>query len=324
MLKVVRAQGQGIVSDLGRWGYQHEGVPIGGVLDTFSFSLANLALGNPANAACLELMGQFDFVCAKPCLVLFANRGAHALLNNKPVLCGQVLGLQEGDVLRTQPPGLGFWNVLCVQGGVDVPEMTGSRSTCLVAGFGGLQGRALQVGDELHFAQKFTTSIRHGVRLAMPLARTEHSACLVLHVLPGPEFFELSENSQHLFTRQHFSLGTQSSRMGYRLEALESPLSLKHVVSLRSHAVHPGLVQLPPSGQPVVLLCEAQVTGGYPRLGSVLSCDLWKLSQLGGGESVSWVLVNEQQAQRLQARHELDRKRYQQAIEYNKATTHVD
>jgi allophanate hydrolase subunit 2 len=83
-------------------------------------------------------------------------------------------------------------------------------------------------------------------------------------------------------------------------------------------------VQLPPSGQPVVLLCEAQVTGGYPRIGSVLSCDLWKLSQLGGGESVSWVLVNEQQAQRLQARHELDRKRYQQAIEYNKATTHVD
>lgn len=67
MLKVVRAQGQGIVSDLGRWGYQHEGVPIGGVLDPFSFGLGNLALGNAVNSACLELMGQFDFVCAKPC-----------------------------------------------------------------------------------------------------------------------------------------------------------------------------------------------------------------------------------------------------------------
>ena len=101
MLKVVRAQGQGIVSDLGRWGYQHEGVPIGGVLDPFSFGLGNLALGNAVNSACLELMGQFDFVCAKPCQVLFANRGAQALLNNKSVLCGQVLTLQEGDVLRS-------------------------------------------------------------------------------------------------------------------------------------------------------------------------------------------------------------------------------
>lgn len=324
MLKVVRAQGQGIVSDLGRWGYQHEGVPIGGVLDPFSFGLANLALGNTANSACLELMGQFDFVCAKPCQVLFANRGAQALLNNKSVLCGQVLTLQEGDVLRTKPPHLGFWNMLCVQGGVDLPEIMDSRSTCLAAGFGGLQGRALQVGDELHFTQQFAPSIRTGVRLAMPLARSGHFVPLVLHFLPGPEFFELSENSQHLFTRQHFSLGTQSSRMGYRLEASESPLSLKQALSLRSHAVHPGLVQLPPSGQLVVLLCEAQVTGGYPRLGSVLSCDLWKLSQLGAGESVSWVLVDQQQARRLHAKHEHEYKRYQHAIECNKASGDVD
>jgi len=112
--------------------------------------------------------------------------------------------------------------------------------------------------------------------------------------------------------------------MGYRLEASESPLSLKQALSLRSHAVHPGLVQLPPSGQLVVLLCEAQVTGGYPRLGSVLSCDLWKLSQLGAGESVSWVLVDQQQARRLQARHEHEYKRYQHAIECNKASGDVD
>ena len=83
-------------------------------------------------------------------------------------------------------------------------------------------------------------------------------------------------------------------------------------------------MQLPPSGQLVVLLCEAQVTGGYPRLGSVLSCDLWKLSQLGAGESVSWVLVDQQQARRLHAKHEHEYKRYQHAIECNKASGDVD
>lgn len=324
MLKVVRAQGQGIVSDSGRWGYQHEGVPIGGVLDAYSFHLGNLALGNFHNAACLELMGEFDFVCAKPCRVLFANRGARAFLNGKSLLCGQLVELQEGDLLRTRPPHLGFWNILCVQGGVDVPEIMGSRSTCLAAGFGGFEGRALLVGDELHFSRHFSRSISPGIRLAMPLACCDHSARLVLHLLPGPEFFELNESSQNLFTHQCFSLGTQSSRMGYRLENSQSPLLLKQAVSLHSHVVHPGVVQLPPGGHPVVLLCEAQVTGGYPRLGSVPTCDLWKLSQLGLGQSVSWVVIDDQQAQCLYLEHELERRRYQHAIEYSGATTDVD
>ena len=92
----------------------YEGVPVGGVLDAFSYTVGNRALGNADNAACLELMGQFDFVCAKPCRVVLANRGAHAQLNNQSVWCGQVICLQEGDVLRTQPPGLGFWNPMTV------------------------------------------------------------------------------------------------------------------------------------------------------------------------------------------------------------------
>lgn len=324
MLKVVRAQGQGIVSDRGRWGYQHEGVPVGGVLDGFSFHLGNLALGNTENAACLELMGQFDFVCAKPCRLLLANRGAQGTLNGQPVQCGQLLTLQEGDVLRTRPPNLGFWNIVCVQGGINVPEVMGSRSTCLTAGFGGFQGRALQVGDELHFSTRFGTGIRPGIRLGMPLARTDHVAPLVLNFLPGPEWSILSPESQQLFSDQGYTLGHQSSRMGYRLEGAQSPLLLGQPVSLRSHVVHCGLVQLPPSGQPVVLLSEAQVTGGYPRLGSVLSCDVWKLAQLTTGERVKWNVVNASEALQLQSRHERDLRRYHDAIECNKASGHVD
>lgn len=315
MLKVVKAQGQGLVSDSGRWGYQHEGVPVGGVLDTFSFSVGNLALGNAENAACLELMGQFDFVCAKPCRVLLANRGAQALLNGKYVFCGQVLDLQEGDLLRTQPPFLGFWNMLCVQGGLDVPVVMGSRSTCVAAGFGGFLGRALQVGDELHAGEKQNAGLQVGVRLAMPLALSEDAQALTVHCLAGPDFEALTSHSQTLFTTQTYTMGTQSSRMGYRLEGSQEKLALKQALSLRSHAVHPGMVQLPPSGQPVVLLSEAQVTGGYPRVASVLSCELWKFAQLGSGQGVHWVIVDLSFAKNLQLKHDKEREVYRHVIQ---------
>jgi len=324
MLKVVRAQGQGLVSDSGRWGHLHEGVPVGGVLDHFSFEVGNLALGNPADSACLELMGQFDFVCAKPCRIFMANRGAQALLNNKPVRCGQVFALQEGDVLRTQPPGLGFWNLIFLQGGVDVPMVMGSRSTCLAAGFGGFQGRALQVGDEIHAGPVHAAAIGDQSRVALPMAPVDSAGNLVVHCLAGPEFEWLTDESRHVFASQNYRLGNQSSRMAYRLEGEQAPLALRQPLTLRSHAVHPGVVQLPPSGQPVVLLSECQVTGGYPRIAAVLNCELWKFSQLASGQGIRWVLLEFAQAQGLQMQHEKELKRYHHVIESSKQACHVD
>lgn len=329
MLKLVRAQGQGIVSDTGRWGFQHEGVPVGGVLDSFSYALGNLALGNPLGAACLELMGQFDFVCAKPCRVFLANRGASALLNNKRVRCGVPIDLLEGDVLRTQPPSMGFWNLLCLGGGVNVPLVMGSRSTCIPAGFGGLQGRALLVGDEIHAGSAKTKPRKFQVnkfqpRLAMPVANIDSTGCMPIHCLAGPEFEGLTAQSRNLFVSQIHVLGSQSSRMGYRFEGMQGKLELKQSMSLRSHPVHPGMVQLPPSGQPVVLLCEAQVTGGYPRIASVLGCELWKFAQLRMGQGVHWVVVDADTACLLQARHDRQMEAYHHVIERNSSQSDVD
>lgn len=323
MLKLVKAQGQGLVSDAGRWGHQHEGVPVGGVLDIFSFTVGNWALGNADNAACLELMGQFDFVCAKACRVFLANRGAQALLNNKPALGGQVLQLQEGDLLRTQPPWLGFWNVLCVQGGVDVPLVMGSRSTCIPAGFGGYHGRALRVGDEIHVGESAMPALAPEVRLALPQALCDQSSSLKVHCMAGPEFLALEEASQHAFTTEVFKLAVKSSRMAYRLESSERTLNFQQTISLRSHAVHPGVVQLTPHGEVVVLLADAQATGGYPRIASVLACELWKFAHLGAGQGVHWVVVDAAQATRLQLQHEQETRRYYHVVESNRAENHV-
>ena len=324
MLKVIKAQGQALVSDSGRWGYQHQGVPVDGVLDSFSFSVGNRALGNLDNAACLELMGKFVFVSTQPGKVFMANRGAQGVLNGKRVHCGQVLHLQEGDVLAIEPPCLGLWTMLCVQGGIDVPIVMGSRSTCLAAGFGGLQGRVLQVGDCLQAGDEFQPALREDIRLAMPLATFDSSGALTVNCLPGPEFGELTDHSRQLFEEQLYTLGQQSSRMGYVLKGTKEPLKLSGTVSMRSHAVHPGVVQLPPSGQPVVLLCEAQVTGGYPRLASVLSSELGKFAQLRPGQGVHLVVVDAAQATRLQLRHSTELRRYHHVIESNRGESHVD
>lgn len=324
MLEVIKAQGQGFVSDSGRWGYQHQGVPVGGVLDAWSYSIGNLALGNPASAACLELMGQFVFVCTQRGKVILANRGVQATLNSKRVYCGQVLHLQEGDVLDIKPPSLGFWTLLCMQGGVDVPIVMGSRSTCLAAGFGGFEGRALQVGDGLRAGEEFQSAVQEDIRMAMPLAPQNEAGALFVHCLPGPEFEALKPHSRQLFEQQTYTLGQQSSRMGYALKGAHATLELSASLSMRSHAVHPGIVQLPPGGTPVVLLCEAQVTGGYPRIASVLACELWKFAQLGSGQGVHWVLVDAAQATRLQHRHNTEMGRYHHVIESNRGKSHVD
>lgn len=324
MFKVIKAQGQGLVSDTGRWGYQHQGVPVGGVLDVLSYMVGNWALGNPDNAACLELMGQFVFVCTQPGKVFIANRGAQATLNCKVVYCGQVLCLKEGDVLEIKPPYLGFWTLLCVEGGVDVPIVMGSRSTCLAAAFGGFEGRALQAGDCLKVGDECQPALRQGIRLGMPFAARTNAGVMPVHCLPGPEFEALNPDSRQLFEQQAYTLGQQSSRMGYALKGGQSPLQLSRALSLRSHAVHPGFVQLPPSGNPVVLLCEAQVTGGYPRLASVLASELWKFAQLGPGQGVHWVVVNAVQAKRLQLQHNNEMRRYNHVIESNRGKSHVD
>lgn len=318
MLKVIKAQGQGFVSDSGRWGYQHQGVPVGGVLDSFSYTVGNWALGNHGNTACLELMGQFVFVCTQPGKVFLANRGAQATLNSKRVDCGQVLYLQEGDMLTIKPPYLGFWTLLCIQGGIDVPMVMGSRSTCLAAAFGGFEGRALQAGDCLRAGAEHQPAVRQSIRLAMPLALRNGAGELPVHCLPGPEFNALNPDSRKLFEQQAYTLGQQSSRMGYALQGTHSPLQLSGSLSLRSHAVHPGIVQLPPRGNPVVLLCESQVTGGYPRLASVLASELWKFAQLGPGQSVHWVVVDAAQAKRLQHQHNNEMRRYHHVIESNR------
>lgn len=314
MLKIIRANGLGLVNDLGRWGYQHQGVPIGGVMDPVSLRVGNWALGNADGQACLELMGQFELLCSAPCKVLMASRGGRMLINRKQAVAGRVYALEVGDVLYIQGNASGVWSMLCVAGGIDTPLVLGSRSTCLQASLGGLGGRALQVGDSIPIGQVQAPAMADTHTLAMPTPASWLGHTLVVPCLPGPDWETLGTTVQHAFVEQSFSIQADSSRMGYRLLG-DRPLLNPSSLSLKSHVVLPGLVQLPPGGHPILLMAEAQVTGGYPRLAVVPQCVIWTLAHCVPGGRLRFEMLNWVTWARLNTRHLRMMKAYRHAIE---------
>lgn len=293
MLKLIRASGLATVQDAGRRGYLSQGVPVSGVLDTLSFKMANMALGNSEEAACIEFMGRFDWVCAEPCVVMLASRHGRMTVNKLDKQSGQLVELQDGDIIQIESQPYAPWGLFCMAGGVQVPLVMGSRSTCSVAAFGGYLGRTLRSGDVIRAGvNPVTETPQKGMhaqrRLALPSSVGE-GAQLVRFII-GPDFPTLPSQTQNEFTQQTYRVSSQASRMGYRMDGM--PLELGALNSGPSYVAQPGLIQLPPSGFPIVLLADAQATGGYPRLGTVIQADLWKFAHWGSGQPLRFVPVS--------------------------------
>ena len=284
------------VQDLGRHGHRQLGVCPGGALDVLGLSLANRLVGNPVGAAGLELtMGRCALRFERDTRIALAGDDFDARLEGRavhplwslPVCAGQTLVL-GGANRRSGKAGLRTW--LAVAGGVDVPPLLGSRSTDLKAGFGGHEGRALRKGDALNTgasaldaAQRASPAFGvRGPETWEPPPLPGAPGLTVLRVLAGPEADQFDAATRARFHTAHWRITPQSNRMGSRLEG---PALARHAQGdMLSSAVIPGTVQVPPSGQPIILMGDAQTTGGYPRIAVVIRADLWKLAQapLGG------------------------------------------
>jgi len=184
-------------------------------------------------------------------------------------------------------PVRGMRSYLALDGGFDIPPLLGSMSTDLKAGFGGQYGRRVEEGDQLPLGQP-TRHFRKpaGVRQLLWGNR--------LRALTGPEYQEFSRESQEAFWRSSWRLSPQSNRMGYRLQG--RTLVRNSERDLLSHGLLPGVIQVPPNGQPIVLMSDAQTTGGYPRIASVIEADLYHLAQIRLGEPIHFVHCTLQEA----------------------------
>ncbi|KZE87282.1 biotin-dependent carboxyltransferase family protein [Chromobacterium subtsugae] len=298
MLEVIKAGPQTTVQDLGRFGARHLGVCRAGAMDGLALGIANRLVGNPADAAALEITlppACFRFLRAGQ--LALAGADCQALLDGEPVWPGWRVAFRAGQMLQLQAPRFGMRAYLALDGGIQAPAVMGSASTDLLAGFGGLDGRALRDGDRLALGPARPPAPRLGVWLPRPGSQ--------IRVCPGPELKRLSKQAQERFWREPWQLTPNSNRMGYRLAG--PALTAGETVDMLSHGVLPGLIQLPPDGQPIVLMADAQATGGYPRLGMVIEADLWQLGQARLGSQLHFIPTDPdgaRQALRLQQRYQ--------------------
>ncbi|MGH8777842.1 biotin-dependent carboxyltransferase family protein [Paraburkholderia sp.] len=321
MIDVIRAGVLTTVQDLGREGYRHLGIAMGGALDRLALEVGNRLVGNRPDAAGLEItFGPVVLRFARATRLAITGTEFGATLDGEPVHSWWSLPVRAGQQLTLHAAKRGMRGYVCIAGGIDVLPMLGSRSTDLAAHFGGLGGRALRDGDRLPVgpvaarnglgpdAREFGVKAPAWCKFVLlheppPLRRGRHPAGLAwsvpIRVLPGPEYDSFTHDAQQTFWSDEWVVTPNSNRMGYRLSGTE--LARTRKTDLLSHAVMPGTIQVPPNGQPIVLMIDAHTTGGYPKIGAVIRADLWKLAQVrlnGGVRFVATTLAEAHRALR--------------------------
>lgn len=281
------------VQDRGRFGYRHMGVPVSGALDSFAFRVANWLIGNTADCAVLEMtfMGvHLEVLCEADIAVTGADM---ALKMNSVAGAGwRSVRVRPGDLIQVGAARSGCRSYLAVTGGIDVPLFMRSRSTYVTGKLGGVQGRPLKKEDVLKRGE--------GALLSAPRSFPwipEYPAEILLRAIPGTQA-DCFEKTMEVFFRSKFTVTAQSDRMGYRLRGPELTRDDGTPKSIISEPTMPGNVQVPPNGQPVILLVE-QTLGGYSKIATVISPDVAKVAQAKPGDIIQFVRVTLDEAHRL-------------------------
>jgi biotin-dependent carboxylase-like uncharacterized protein len=293
MIEILSDTALATIQDLGRTGALSLGVGTSGAMDPLALATGNLLLGNPAGAAAVEIQ-VFPFTVRFRASGAFALTGADcaARLDEQPLPPWWTATASPGQTLRLGLPTGTRWLAsrayLCLAGGIDVPEILGSRSTQLRGAFGGHHGRTLRQGDRLHPIPTETLPPT-GIgavppAFALPL---EADGLAALRVLPSAEHPRYTEASRAAFWSQPWRITPQSDRYGYRLAG--PTLTPEAPIELRSHGIVPGVIQVPHGGQPIVQMRDAQPSGGYPKIGTIIEADLWRLGQAPIGSRIRFI-----------------------------------
>lgn len=288
MIVVVKPGVLDLVMDLGRPGFRTQGVPEGGAADAFSLIHANRLVGNPDDAAGLEMTMRgpvLDF--PEGAVLAVAGADMPARLDDEPVCVGRQYVAKPGARLEFGMAKSGLRGYLAVRGGIDVPLVLDSRSTFLPGGWGGWQGRPLRAGDRLPVGKAADGA--SWLRMTEPWL----SPGAELRVLPGPQVSGFSDAALVGFLHHIYKVEPESSRVGIRLKG---PALTYRNGDIASQAVVPGAIQITPSGQPIMLGWDGPVTGGYPVIAGVIAADLPRLAQLKPGEGLSFRFVDIEEA----------------------------
>ena len=300
------------VQDLGRTGYLKDGITPGGAIDPVALRLGNTLVCNDEGEAGLELtMGGPEIAFQQDALIAVCGGDLAPTVADVAVPTWCANFVQAGSVLRFGPVRWGCRAYLTVAGGIAVPEVMGSRSTFLRARIGGLEGRTLRAGDDIPVGapspEARTVMLDAASTLGpLPFALSERKVARAevldlyehdrpVRVMRGPHFDLFDERDQKALVTETFQVSPRSDRMGFRLGG--AVLNSSERSELISSAVLTGTVQVPPGGEPIVLMVDRQTTGGYPVIAQVARADLPVLAQLKPGDEIRFEEVTIDQAQ---------------------------
>ena len=287
MIEILSVRGPASIQDLGRLDQYRFGVGTSGAMDDLALRAGNILVGNDENAAGIEIpMMPFKVRFCRDMAFALTGADVEANLGGHAIPPWWKLHACAGDVLDLRAMTRGARTYITVAGGIDVPVVLGSRSTQLRGEFGGLHGRSLLPGDILPCA---APSIPGYIRelgtepadIALARPNTPAGDITVRVVIAG-EYDAYDGAAQDLFWSSSWKVTPQSNRYGYRLQGP----SVKPIAPIekRSHGIVPGVIQVPPNGQPIIQMRDAQTSGGYPKMATVIGADLWRVGQasLGG------------------------------------------
>jgi antagonist of KipI len=271
------------VQDLGRWGWQGSGVPVAGPMDAYSHRLANRLAGNTDDAAALEitLLGP-ELEADTEALCAVAGARFDVTVNGVATDSSSPFVIPAGGRVRFGARRAGSRATLAVRGGFTLPKSFESRATSIISRIGPFGGRPLLSGDVLPIGTPSTEApLPAGRALAMPDGGAR------VRIIRGPHDTMFTSGAFDLLVGSRFVVTAQSNRMGYRLEG---PV-IRHAsgADILSDATPIGSLQVPASGQPILLMADRQTTGGYPKIGTVITADLPIAGQLAPGNWIAFV-----------------------------------
>ncbi len=297
MLEVLNPGLLTTVQDAGRKGWARYGVPPSGPLDEVAFTAANILAGNSPDAAALEITLSGPLLrVARECLIAVCGATFDLWVGTLPVPLWHAVYVRAGRIITFGTRRSGARAYLAVSGGIALPPFLGSQATYLPGGFGGLEGRALQAGDRLPLGETAVRDLLARAGRVWPAdRRPPYTSQPTLRVVLGPQDEHFTAEGLATFLNSTYRLTQDVDRMGARLQG--PPITHRGITGIVSDGVVTGSIQVPPDGQPIVMLADHQTTGGYPKIATVIRADLPLLAQLAPGDEVRFTAISLAEAQ---------------------------
>jgi len=323
-VKVLKPGVLATIQDLGRFGSQKYGVIVGGAMDSLAVRIANILVGNAEGEATIEVtMYGTKLQFEDEHLIAITGGDLEPKIDGEPLSMWRPALVRKGQVLTFNSPTSGCRAYIAFSGGLQVPKVMGSKSTYTQANIGGYKGRELQKDDVLYcgeVSEQGESFIRQLKKLNTPVPWSVNYSPFYFYqpekirILKGSEFDWFEHESQHNLVSEPYKITLHTNRMGCQLEG--EKLSLMNKSELLSEGVTYGTIQVPTNGLPIILMAERQTTGGYPKIGQVVTADLPRLAQMQPGHTIYFEIISIDEAEKLLIQQERDIHEFKMGVHF--------